>query len=464
MDLMLFDTMSRKLQAVRPRDGRTLRFYCCGPTVYGPAHIGNFRSFVTQDVFRRVVEAGGTATQHVRNVTDVDDKTIRQSNAEGKSLRAFTQFWLSGFHDDCRALNLLPPHLEPAAAAHIVQQISMIETLIAKGHAYQASDGSVYFKIASYKKYGRLSRLDERELKHGATIAADEYDDKEGVGDFALWKARKPEDGVNFWPSPWGEGRPGWHIECSAMTRQYLGDSFDLHSGGVDLIFPHHENEVAQSECCTGSEMCGHWFHIAHLLVDGRKMAKSLGNLYTLNDLRQLGHEPVAVRYVLLSGHYRQPLTFTLDQVAGAGTALLKLAKARGELRTAAGREASAHPTAIFDTAWQALLDDLNTPKALGGIFAALNEIQPLRLSGQDAGAALDGLAFLLHVLGLVLAEPSQSPVIIPEEIRALADKRWAARIAREWTTSDTLRAQLLALGWAVKDGKEGYELTREGS
>ncbi|HBD69534.1 MAG TPA: cysteine--tRNA ligase, partial [Akkermansia muciniphila] len=278
--LHLYDTRTRTAQDISPMDGKTLRFYCCGPTVYGPAHIGNFRTFVMQDVFRRVLELGGVPTTHIRNLTDVDDKTIRDSQKAGVSLAEFTAGWADLFHRDCAALNCLPPHAEPSAVGHIPEQIRMVQTLVEKGHAYVSEDGSVYFRISSFPEYGRLSHLDERELDLGKTANtrsnADEYE-KDSVADFVLWKSRRPEDGNNFWPSPWGEGRPGWHLECSAMIHKYFGNDFDLHSGGVDLVFPHHENEVAQSRCACGGGFARLWFHITHLLVDGGKMSKSLG-------------------------------------------------------------------------------------------------------------------------------------------------------------------------------------------
>ena len=276
--LHLYDTRTRTAQAISPMDGKTLRFYCCGPTVYGPAHIGNFRTFVMQDVFRRVLELGGGPTTHIRNLTDVDDKTIRDSQKAGVSLAEFTAGWADLFHRDCAALNCLPPHAEPSAVGHIPEQIRMVQTLVEKGHAYVSEDGSVYFRISSFPEYGRLSHLDERELDLGKTANtrsnADEYE-KDSVADFVLWKSRRPEDGDNFWTSPWGEGRPGWHLECSAMIHKYFGNDFDLHSGGVDLVFPHHENEVAQSRCACGGGFARLWFHITHLLVDGGKMPKS---------------------------------------------------------------------------------------------------------------------------------------------------------------------------------------------
>jgi cysteinyl-tRNA synthetase len=461
MELLLHDTLTRTTQPVRPLDGRMLRFYCCGPTVYGPAHIGNFRTFVMQDVFRRVIEGLGFTTRHIRNLTDVDDKTIRQSMAEGKSLGAFGEFWRDRFHADCAALNCLPPHLEPSAIAHIPQQLAMIETLIARGHAYPAPDGSVYFKIASFPGYGRLSHLAERELRLGATVSSDEYDEKEGVADFALWKARKPEDGPNFWTSPWGEGRPGWHLECSAMALEFLGETFDLHSGGVDLIFPHHENEIAQSQCSTGKEMCRHWFHVTHLLVDGRKMAKSLGNLYTLDDLAALGHHASAVRYVLLSGHYRQPLSFTLENLAGAKSAVQKLAKFDAALAERIEHPLAPRLTAAVQPAWESLLDDLNVPRALGQIFTLVGARAPATFSRAEAAETQAGLRFLLEILGLALPPATEPAPEIPPAVRALAEKRWAARLAKDWPTADALRVELAALGWTMKDGKEHYSLAK---
>ncbi|MFN0130233.1 MAG: cysteine--tRNA ligase [Verrucomicrobiales bacterium] len=465
MTLHLYDTLSRANRPVVPLDGKTLRFYCCGPTVYGPAHIGNFRTFVVQDVFRRVVDGTGLATRHVRNLTDVDDKTIRGAQAEGRSLVEFTSVWRDKFHADCAALGCLPPHVEPSAVAHVPQQIVMIEKLIASGHAYATDDGSVYFKIASFPNYGRLSHLDTRELRHGATVATDEYEsDKEGVADFALWKARKPDDGENFWPSPWGDGRPGWHLECSAMALEYLGETFDLHSGGVDLVFPHHENEIAQSECCTGRPLCAHWFHVTHLLVDGRKMSKSLGNLYTLDDLAALGHHAMAVRWVLLNGHYRQPLNFTLENLAGARSALARLAKFTAALESqAAGTPADPRLTAPVQSASEALLDDLNVPKALGQLFSLVNETSPASLTPDEAAETLAGVRFIVvDALGLALpAVAEDAAANVPPEIRALAEKRWAARTAKDWATADSLRAELGAHGWSMKDGKESYTLTR---
>ena len=417
-----------------------------------------------QDVMRRALETGGMATLHVRNITDVDDKTIRDSQAGGEKLGDFTARWTDRFHADCEKLNLLPPHIEPSAVEHIPQQIAMIESLVEKGNAYQSDDGSVYFRIASFPGYGGLSRLDERELDLGKTqnarSSSDEYE-KDSLSDFVLWKARRPEDGENFWSSPWGEGRPGWHLECSAMIREYLGDSFDLHSGGVDLVFPHHENEIAQSKCACGGDFSAHWFHITHLVVEGRKMSKSLGNLYTLNDLAERGFSAMEVRYVLIGAHYRKPLNFTISSLEGAREALAKLAKGVRQLaaKVPEGTMISRADFGPFQGAWDALNDDLNTPGALGGLFTGLREAA--KLDGAAAAEALAGFNRLLKALGLVLPElADELGADVPADVRELADRRWEARQARDWAASDAMRDELAALGWAVKDGKEDYTLT----
>ena len=460
--MRLHDTLARELKQLSPLDGLTYRFYCCGPTVYGPAHIGNFRTFVLQDVFRRTLETGGLRTLHVRNITDVDDKTIRDSQAAGKTLAEFTASWTEKFHVDCELLGMLPPHVEPSAVEHIPQQIEMIRVLVEKGHAYASDDGSVYFNIASFPGYGRLSHLDQRELELGRTQNAransDEYE-KDSLSDFVLWKGRRPEDGGNFWPSPWGEGRPGWHLECSAMIKEYLGNDFDLHSGGVDLMFPHHENEIAQSQCACGGRFAAHWFHITHLLVDGGKMSKSLGNLYTLADLAAKGFSAMEVRYVLIGAHYRKPLNFTLESLSGAREAMAKLAKGARSLAARAPAEVRFDVVDFgpFQSAWDSLNDDLNTPGCLGGLFTGLREAA--KLEGEDAARALAAFNRVLRALGLTLPE-DEPEAEVPAEIRAFAEERWAARNAKDWAKADAMRGELVAKGWNMKDGKEGYELT----
>ncbi|MGJ8673610.1 cysteine--tRNA ligase [Rubritalea sp.] len=468
--MRLFDTLAREIQDLSPINGESFGFYCCGPTVYGPAHIGNFRTFVVQDVFRRALELGGTPTKHVRNLTDVDDKTIRDSQAAGKTLGEFTAFWTEKFHVDCAALNCLEPHIEPSAVEHIPQQVQMIEELIEKGHAYSAEDGSVYFRISSYPEYGALSHLENRDLDLGHTQSqrandSDEYE-KDSVADFVLWKARREDDGENYWSSPWGEGRPGWHLECSAMIREYLGESFDLHSGGEDLVFPHHENEIAQSKCSCGGDFAAHWFHITHLLVEGKKMSKSLGNFYRLGDLLEKGASANAVRFALIGAHYRKQLNFTLDSLHAAGEALDKLHKAERSLAELAGQDVAPsyeeliglEDKGLFEEAWIGLNEDLNTQRAIGAIFGALRRAE----NDTDPLTQWKGLHFMLNALGIELPEVMEEVAEdAPEEIQALAVERWEARSNKEWAKSDELRDKLKDLGWLVKDGSGDYSLEK---
>lgn len=469
--------MTRELRELSPLDGETFRFYCCGPTVYGPAHIGNFRTFVLQDVFRRTLELSGLKAYHVRNLTDVDDKTIRDSQTAGKTLTEFTGFWRDRFHEDCEALNNLPPHLEPSAVEHIPHQIKMIEELVEKGHAYSSEDGSVYYKVSSFDRYGRLSRLDQRELLDGASgaVTDDEYE-KDSVADFALWKGRRDEDGDNFWESPWGQGRPGWHLECSAMCREYLGDTFDLHSGGVDLVFPHHENEIAQSEACTGCKMAEHWFHLTHLLVDGGKMSKSAGNFYTLTQLREAGFSPAELRYVLISAHYRQPLNFVakgkdgnenFPALAGAKQALRRLAKFEQSLVEQAGAAgARGFDAALevenfgsFSDSLEALKEDLNTPDALGRVFTAIKELKAADLTPEQAIVELAGFRVVMEALGVELPQEEAGFEDVPAEISEMAQARWEAKQSKDWGEADRLRDEIAVTGWEVKDTKEGFEI-----
>ena len=468
MVLNLYDTMTREVQEVFPMDKDSVRFYACGPTVYGPAHIGNFRTFVMQDVFRRVLETSGQKTFHVRNLTDVDDKTIRESQEQGMKLADFTDKWTARFQKDCQLLNLLFPHGEPSAVEHIPEQISLIERLIEGGNAYRVNDGSVYFKVDAFPDYGRLSRLADREITTSETDreTSDEYD-RDTAADFALWKARRPEDGENFWESPWGLGRPGWHIECSAMSMKFLGESFDLHSGGVDLIFPHHENEIAQSECATGKTFVRHWFHIAHLMVEGKKMSKSLGNLHTLEELKEKGYQAQEVRYVLLSGSYRQPLNFTFDSMNAARKALSKLNVFADKIGFCSvdgdSLETNFGP---FQPVQDALLSDLNTPEALGRCFTLVRELGEAFTSGKYEGEQRKleelrrGFQAVCDAFGFIIHEKPQIESA-PEEVQSLGQKRWEAKQAKDWGTADQIRDELLSLGWTVKDGKDGFVLAK---
>ena len=476
MSVNLYDTLSRSIQPLVARSSDTLRFYCCGPTVYGPAHIGNFRTFLIQDTLRRVLEVDGMAVKHVRNITDLDDKTIRRSLEEGKSLIEFTAHWTEKFHADCEALNMLAPSIEPSAVAHIPQQIALVEKLIEKGNAYATDDGSVYFRVGSFEDYGRLSRLKQRELKTqtensaGELNDADEYD-RESVSDFALWKARKDGDGDNYWSSPWGEGRPGWHLECSAMVESaFDGETIDLHGGGIDLCFPHHENEIAQSECAHGHDFCKHWFHSAHLMVEGAKMSKSLGNLYTLDDLRAKGFSPMVVRYTLIAGSYRQQLNFTFDGLHASQSALTRFERFAEALLAKTG-EASEQFNASYVSAdapedfgrlakaWDALRTNLNTAACLGAIFGVIGSNPAASLEADGARAMLRSFGSLLYALGLELFTVETKQLDAPEEIIALAQARWDAKQAKDWGKADEFRDELLAKGWTITDNKDGFTI-----
>ena len=454
MPIRLHESLSRSLRELKPAqpDG-VFRFYNCGPTVYAPAHIGNFRTFVVNDVLRRLLELefGPGKVKHVRNLTDVDDRTIGQAKKESRPLAEITKKWTDKFHADCDALNCLRPHVEPTATGHIREQVDMIDVLMKKGNAYRAADGSVYFKVSSFGNYGQLSRVKERELRPETSSAlagksqAVDADEKEDATDFALWKAHKPDDGDNAWDSPWGRGRPGWHIECSAMSKKHLGETIDLHTGGVDLLFPHHENEIAQSQCCNGSLFSHNWYHSEHLLVDGKKMSKSLGNLYTLDELVAKGFSPMALRYALLMGHPRKQLSFSLDSMHAAESALKSLRAYRAALPASEG------DAAVFAPIFAALHDDLNIPGAFGALFTIVNRGP----AGVDA-AAFDRVLFALGFKLDVLDLPKAS---VPAAITALAEKRWAAKQAKDWAGADALRKELTAAGWNMKDAKDSYTL-----
>jgi cysteinyl-tRNA synthetase len=471
MAIQLYDSLERRLKPITPsQPDDVIRFYNCGPTVYAPAHIGNFRTFVVNDVIRRLLELefGPDKVKHVRNLTDVDDKTIRRAREEGRPLADVTQQWTVKFHADCAALNCLPPHVEPTATGYIREQVDMIDVLMRKGNAYRAADGSVYFKVSSFEDYGRLSRVKERELQVGSALAgkvtAADADEKEDVSDFALWKAHKPDDGANAWDSPWGRGRPGWHIECSAMSKALLGETIDLHTGGVDLLFPHHENEIAQSQCCNGTTFARHWYHSEHLLVDGKKMSKSLGNLYTLDDLVAKGFSPMALRYALLMGHPRKQLNFMLDSLHAAESAIKRLRKYSDDLMLAANvstetfysvnyvRTESAPETA-FSVALSSLRHDLNTPEAIGAIFAAMDIVR--QEYGSLAPDLCNHFARFIYAVGLNLHKDQS----IPAAITALAEKRWAAKQAKDFAAADALRQELAAAGWSMLDSKTDYKL-----
>ena len=464
--MRLFNTLSGEKEELQKSAGKKFTMYFCGPTVYNYAHIGNFRTYLLQDVLVRTLNACGYNTCFARNITDVDDKTIRDSIKEGVSLKFFTEKWTKIFHEDCDKLNMLHPTFEPKATENIKEQIDIINDLVNKGFAYIAKDGSVYFNVRKFDRYGELSRLNKRQISTqefdsaGKKNLADEYD-REQVADFALWKASKPEDGENFWESPWGNGRPGWHIECSAMANKYLGPTIDLHSGGVDLKFPHHENEIAQSECFSGKKFSKHWMHISHLLVDGVKMSKSLKNLYTLNDIVSRGFSPESLRYALISAHYKQPLNFTFDSLVASQNALMKLytfSEKIGVTDQTPHTPPVATDWKFFGSAFDELTDDLNTPGCIGNIFKTINETDLTSLSDDDKEKMRKEFEILMYCLGLRLGT-GKIKKEIPDEINELAQTRWQLKLEKKFDEADKIRKKISELGWNVKDSKDGYSI-----
>ncbi|HTL73144.1 MAG TPA: cysteine--tRNA ligase, partial [bacterium] len=419
MALKLFNTLTRSVQEFAPLDPQKKKvgMYCCGPTVYDFAHIGNWRTFVFADLVRRTLEFSGYEVQHVMNITDVEDKIIKRVRENKTTLREFTGKFETAFLDDLKALGCREPHQKPRATEHIPEIIGLIEKLVARGVAYKAADGSVYFSIEKYRgcgcNYGQLLKLNLDEMRAGERVASDEYE-KESIADFALWKAYVPEDGDVTWDSPWGKGRPGWHIECSAMSIKALGETFDLHLGGEDLKFPHHEDEIAQSEGATGKPFVKFWLHGAHLLVEGKKMSKSLGNYFTLRDLVAKGFTGREVRHLLLTSHYRETFNFTLDGLSGARTALARIDECVGKLRELASGATAAPEAGLLDQFTAALSDDLNISAAWAAVFEWVREtnkrIADNSLSANGAASALAAWDKVDSVLGIGVRTESEIP------------------------------------------------------
>jgi len=469
MALRFFNTLSRSLEEFVPLNpAGPVGLYCCGPTIHDFAHIGNFRTFVFADLVRRALEFKGLAVRHVMNITDVEDKIIRRVAEAKTSLREFTSKYEAAFFEDFQALGCLRPHLTPRATEHIAEIIDLIDKLEKRGIAYRAPDGSVYFSIEKYqaagRRYGQLLKLNFEEMRRGERVSNDEYA-KESVADFALWKARVAPDGGVFWPSPWGEGRPGWHIECSAMSMKLLGQSFDIHMGGEDLIFPHHEDEIAQSEGAGGQAegrpFVKYWLHGAHLLVEGMKMSKSLGNYFTVRDLLAKGFTGREIRYLLLQAHYRESFNFTLEGLKAAREALNRLDECLRKLREACGGAAGAPQSDLIDKFSAALDDDFNVSAIWGAVFEWVRESNRLLASQQmPPERAASGLAAWEKIggaLGFAAANDEQAP----PELLALLDERQAARRAKDFKRSDAIRDDLKAKGWAIEDTAKGPRLKR---
>lgn len=457
--IRLYNVLTRKKQTLSPIRKDWVGLYTCGPTVYNFAHIGNLRTYIFEDILRRTIESEGLKVRQVMNITDVDDKIIRNAAQTKKTIADFVRPYESAFYDDLAKLHIKKAWKYPKATSHIREMIRLVEMLLKKGIAYRM-DGSVYFSIAKFKTYGALSRVASRELKAGVRLDADEYT-KESVQDFVLWKDKK-ETMEPSWPSPFGEGRPGWHLECSAMSMKYLGETFDIHAGGVDLIFPHHENEIAQSEAATGKQFAHFFVEGEYLMVNGEKMSKSLGNVYTLRDIETKKIDPLAFRYLTLTAHYRAKLNFTWESLGVAAHSLERLREFGRELAKAphARRRGTSLSLVSFEKRFDAALaDDLETPAALAVVWSLINRYRknPEKFDPKKTAKLL---ANFDTVLGLSFLE--RTKIIIPKKIKKLAAIRATLRNEKKWAEADALRLEMEQLGWIVKDTLEGPELKQK--
>jgi cysteinyl-tRNA synthetase len=466
----LTNTLTRTKDVFTPADGATVRMYACGPTVHNFAHIGNFRTYVFEDVLRRHLRSKPWKLVHVMNITDIDDKIIRKSVELGMDIKSFTAPFTKAFLEDSEKLRVQRPDLITPATDYIPEMIQLVERLLKSGHAYQEGD-SIYYRISSFPGYGRLSRLDSRELKVGARIDADEYE-KEQPNDFVLWKAPK-DDKEPRWSAPFGVGRPGWHLECSAMAMKNLGNTLDIHCGGVDNIFPHHENEIAQSEAVSCQPFARFWIHCEHLLVDNEKMSKSKGNFYTLRDLIDKGYSPLAIRYQLLSVQYRKQLNFTLDGLTSAQNSLDRIKECIFRMKSSTLPDGSnpvlSQAVSSAKSRFEAGLDDdLNTAQALGAVFVLIRECNNALAEGKlyegNRQEVLDWFALVDERMGIIPsdAEADQGSEVSDVEVEALIAQRVEARRNRDFAESDRIRAKLLDLGILVEDTREGMKWRRK--
>ncbi|OGV59612.1 MAG: cysteine--tRNA ligase [Lentisphaerae bacterium RIFOXYC12_FULL_60_16] len=467
--MKIYNTHSRSIETFEPLQAGRVGLYTCGPTVYNFAHIGNYRAYMFEDILRRQLKASGLQVTQVMNLTDVDDKTIRGAREAGIPLAEFTARFKQTFFDDLATLGIERAEHYPAATDHVPEMIELVRRLEARGYAYRSADGSVYFPVAKYAAYGRLAHLDMAGLKAGARVAQDEYE-KDSLADFALWKAWDEADGDVAWDSPWGRGRPGWHIECSAMSMKYLGESFDLHTGGIDNLFPHHENEIAQAEAATGKPFVKYWMHCAHLQVNGQKMSKSLGNFFTLRDLLEKGFRGREIRYVLLSAQYRQTLNFTFEAVQAARSSLERVDDCVQKLRErlppggAKAGKAPAMPAWVADarTRFQAAMeDDLNTPEALAALYDLVHETNRNLAAGSLGPAEADHVLTVFESMDRILGVIVRPEDLPDASVQALLDQRQAARVAKDWKRSDEIRATLAGAGWEVRDTPEGQKVRK---
>ena len=467
--LKIYNSETRAKEPITLLEGEdTLKMYTCGPTVYNYAHIGNFRTYVFEDLLRRTLKHLGFPLKQVMNLTDVEDKTILAAKEKEIPLSEHTKIYKEAFFEDLKTLNIQPVEIYSPATDYIPEMIQMIETLIEKGHAYIGKDGGVYYSIKSFSSYGRLSHLKLEDLQEGASerLTNDEYD-KESASDFVLWKPYdKERDGQVFWKSPFGRGRPGWHVECSAMATKLLGETIDIHVGGVDNIFPHHENEIAQSEGCTGKHFVRHWIHAEHLIVNGKKMSKSLGNFYTLRDLLEKGYTGAEVRYLLLSTHYRTQLNFTMEGLEAARNTLSRLRDFIYRLKNANGKgdEGISHLIEKTKAAFkEALSDDLNISLALAALFDMIKPINTLidqsKVSKEGAQSVLRFLTEVDEVLGVLPFD--EETLEIPQEIQEAFEKRQAARKAKDWAEADKQRDFIQSAGYQIEDSPEGSRVIK---
>ena len=463
MTIRFYNTLTRERQVFEPIEPGKVRMYNCGPTVYNFVHIGNLRAYVFVDLLRRHLEYRGFKVTHITNITDVEDKLIRLCREQGVDLKTITDKYTDAFLEDLDTLGVHRSHEYPRATDHIDDMITLIQALKERGLAYEV-DGNTYFRIGAFEGYGKLSKKDLDALQTNASgrIDNDEYE-TEDARDFALWKAYTPDDGEVFWETPIGKGRPGWHIECSCMSMKKLGETFDIHCGGVDLIFPHHENEIAQSEGATGKPFVNYWLHNEHLIVDGKKMAKSAGNFYTLRDIVEKGFNPLAVRWVLLMTHYRQRLNFTFDGLEAAIESLERIRDFRERLGDVQGKAAVLNEDiAACEKAFgDALDDDLNISAAMAAVFEFIREtnrkIDAGELGKADADAAIAMLDRLDAIVGIL--DPGEAAV--PEEVLAQVEARQQARRDKDFARADEIRDSLLAEGWVIKDTPDGPRVSR---
>ncbi len=479
MGIWFQNTMTRRKEEFVPIKDNEVGLYTCGPTVYDYAHIGNFRTYVFEDLLRRYLKFRGYKVTQVMNVTDVDDKTIKGCGKEGIRLDEYTRGYIDAFYEDLDTLGIERAEHYPRATECIDEMIEMVSGLVKKGFGYKGEDGSIYYSISKFEDYGKLAHIDVDELQIGKRIKHDEYT-KDTAADFALWKAWDKDDGDVAWESPFGKGRPGWHIECSAMSRKHLGDSFDIHTGGVDNIFPHHQNEIAQSEAFTGKRFVKYWLHSEHLIVEGKKMAKSLGNFYTLRDLLDKGYSGRAIRYLLLNTHYRQQLNFTIEGLNAAGNSLMRIDDFVARIQEANGGSTGGEIARLLDAAekgfTQCLDDDLNISGATGYFFDFIRDVNKLMDDGKVSKSEGEEINTFLRKLDSVynlLRWPEykklerkveaawQVPEDTPEEVIDLLEERDKARRKKDFARADEIRKKVTEMGYVIEDKKGGGRLKK---